>query len=212
MTESYNKNEDIIDRMRRRGWKCYVNYALIFICVAAYALTELTGGIGAEHMLSMGALYAPYVSGGEYWRLFTSMFLHFGMQHLLSNMLLLFFIGDYLERYVGHMRYALIYIGGGLAGNILSLTHGMMTGESFVAAGASGAVYAVLGGLLALLLLKKGRVEDLTLQRVFILIVLMVIVSFENSGVDAYAHMGGVAGGFLLTMLLYGSGMLLRDE
>lgn len=204
MSEEYNRNEDIIDRMRRRGWKCYVNYALIILCIGAYVLTEMTGGISSDHMLEMGAAFAPYVQAGQYWRLLTSMFLHFGLQHLLSNMLLLFFLGDYLERYVGHISYALIYIGAGLVGNILSLWHEVYSGAFYVSAGASGAVYGVLGGLLALILLHKGRVEDLTAKRVFVLIILMIIVSFQNSGVDAYAHVGGVIGGFLLTMLLYG--------
>lgn len=202
MSEQYNKNEDVIDRMRRLGWKCYVNYAMILICTAVYIYTELTGGVNVEHMLELGASYIPLIREGEYWRLFTAMFLHFGARHLLSNMFLLFFIGDYLERYVGHVRYILIYLGGGIAGNIISGLHETMSGEVYVGAGASGAVYAVLGGLLAMTALKKGKPEGLTMRKLLLLIVLMLIVGFQNGGVDGYAHFGGAVGGFLIALLL----------
>ena len=57
-------------------------------------------------MMDCGAAYAPLIESGEYYRLFTSMFLHFGIQHLINNMLLLLFLGDYLERAVGKIRYS----------------------------------------------------------------------------------------------------------
>ena len=100
-------------------------------------------------MLEHGACYTPYVlEHHEYYRLFTCMFLHFGIQHLIGNMLVLIFLGDTLEQTVGKIRYLIIYILGGLAGNLLSMYHSIQTQDFAVSAGASGAIFAVVGALI----------------------------------------------------------------
>ena len=92
--EYYSPDEDIIDRMRRRSRKSWVNYILVGINILIFLLVELTGSSeDTLHMIRWGASFTPLVEAGEYYRLFTCMFLHFGFQHLLNNMLLLFFWG-----------------------------------------------------------------------------------------------------------------------
>lgn len=95
---------------------------MIVVNVIIFFIVDLSGGSeNAVHMLNSGAANAALiVEGKEYYRLFTSMFLHFGMAHLANNMLVLFVIGDNLERAVGKARYLLIYFLSGIGGNLLS--------------------------------------------------------------------------------------------
>ena len=97
---------------------------------------ELFGSTeNASYMVEHGASYAPYIYyGKEYYRLFTAMFLHFGISHLANNMLVLFFLGDNVERAVGHWKYLVIYLLSGLAGSGLSFAHAMLSGDYAVSA------------------------------------------------------------------------------
>lgn len=164
---SYDPNEDIVDRMWKRS-KNSINLVIVVCNILVFLAVTLTGGTeSSRHMMDCGAAYAPLIESGEYYRLFTSMFLHFGIQHLINNMLLLLFLGDYLERAAGKIRYLVIYLGGGLVGNLCSYLHElslMKTGEApAVSAGASGAIFSAVGAMLVLLAFRKGRLEDLTL-------------------------------------------------
>lgn len=123
-----------------------INLVIVVCNILVFLAVTLTGGTeSSRHMMDCGAAYAPLIESGEYYRLFTSMFLHFGIQHLINNMLLLLFLGDYLERAAGKIRYLVIYLGGGLVGNLCSYLHElflMKTGEApAVSAGASGAIF-----------------------------------------------------------------------
>ena len=101
--------------------KC--NLLMVVINVAVFIILEFLGSTtDTIFMLDHGAMYEPMVTEyGEYYRLFTCMFLHFGVQHLLYNMLLLIFVGDMLERAVGKIGYLVMYLGGGILGNLLSM-------------------------------------------------------------------------------------------
>ncbi len=199
----YNPGEDAIERMLRRKDKSWVNYCLMAACLVLFLLTELTGDSeDALHMVRWGAAYTPLIREGETWRLFTCMFLHFGFQHLLNNLLLLFFLGDYVERALGKVRYLILYLGGGMAASLFSYWQDLRQGQDTVSAGASGAIFAVLGGLVALLLLNRGRLEDLTLPRVLLMAGLSLLVGFQSVGVDGFAHLGGFLAGVLLLLIL----------
>ena len=199
----YNPNEDIIDRMRHRRQKSVVNYLLVAANVLIFFLLELTGGSeNTDHMIRWGAAYTTLIRQGEYYRLFTSMFLHFGLQHLLNNMLLLFFLGDYMERFLGKVRYLVLYLLGGFLAGLFSYWVEIRQGREVVSAGASGAIFALLGGLVVLLLLNRGRLEDLSLPRVLLMAALSLLVGFQSAGVDAMAHLGGFLAGAGLTMVL----------
>ena len=117
---------------------------IVFFALSFFGMTE-----DAEYMLEHGAMYVPYMLEGEgYYRLFTSMFLHFGIDHLANNMVMLGAIGWNLEYEIGKIKFLIIYLGSGLAGNILSAFGDLMTGEYAVSAGASGAVFGIIGALL----------------------------------------------------------------
>lgn len=172
--------------------------ALVFIAV------EMTGGTeNLGHMLMCGAAYTPLVMDGEIYRIFTCMFLHFGVQHLANNMLLLFVLGGRLERAVGKLRFLLIFLLGGMGGNILSLFLELQDGEFAVSAGASGAVFAVMGAMIYVVLRHKGRMEDLSVRQILIMAALSLYFGFTSGGVDNVAHVGGLICGFVLAVILY---------
>lgn len=154
-------------------------------------------------MLSHGACFTPAILQGEYYRLFTGMFLHFGLPHLVYNMICLIFLGDLLEKVIGSGKYLIIYLFGGLAGNLLSMAMDMRTGEYAVSAGASGAIFAVIGALLYIIIRNKGRLGDITFQRMAMMAVLSILQGFTETGTDNAAHVGGFAAGFILAVLLY---------
>lgn len=125
-----------------------VTVLLILINTLIFLVVEFTGGSeNGQHMLDCGAAYAPLIlDQGQWYRLFSSMFLHFGAPHLINNMLVLFVLGQRLEPVTGKIKFFLIYIFGGLGGNMLSLFFDMYAGNASLSAGASGAVFAVMGG------------------------------------------------------------------
>lgn len=178
---------------------------IVSVNILIFLIVDLTGGSeNTAHMLKCGAAYTPLIlEEGEWYRLFTAMFLHFGMAHLANNMLVLFVLGGRLERTVGKVRFLMIYLLGGLAGNLLSLFLDRGSYESAVSAGASGAVFAVTGALVYVVLLHRGRVEDLSVRQILIMAVLSLYMGFTSTGVDNAAHVGGLIGGLLITALVY---------
>lgn len=187
----------------RRETKSYVNYALAAASIIAFFIVEATGSSeDVAHMLRCGAMYTPLISAGEWYRLLTGMFLHFGFAHLLGNMVSLILIGDYVERYLGHIRYLIVYICGGIISGWFSWKHEIMAGEETVSAGASGAVFAVIGALLVLVLAHKGRLEQLTLQRMLLMAAFSLYTGFRSQGVDGFAHLGGFLGGVAIAGIM----------
>lgn len=200
------KNSSPPDALERifQGPLNWVNLLIIGINVLVFVVMELQGNTqDAGFMLKWGAAYTPWILEGEWYRLFTSMFLHFGLHHLLNNMVLLLFLGDMLEEITGKWKYLIIYLAGGVAGNILSLLVDCRTGSMAVSAGASGAVFAVIGGVFVVLIKNRGKAEQISASRLLFVIVLTIYHGFQSTGVDNAAHIGGVLGGILLTFLLY---------
>lgn len=195
-------NEDIIDEMRRNP-KTWMNLLIIGINILLFVLVEATGSsLDVGHMVKWGAAYSPLIERGEVYRLFTCMYLHFGFEHLLNNMILLFFMGYYLERYVGKIGYLIIYLGGGLLGSACSWVANLTKKNGFVSAGASGAIFAVLGALVIIVWRHRGQKGNLSIRRLLIMIAFSVYVGFRSTGVDNLAHVGGLLGGALLALIL----------
>ena len=204
MQESYGKDTpDALERIFQ-GPINWMNLLMVGLNIVIFILMEMIGDTNdITFMLKCGAAYTPCILDGQWYRLFTSVFLHFGVSHLLNNMVLLLFLGDMLEEAAGKWRYLLIYLGGGLAGNIVSLLMDCRTGEMAVSAGASGAVFAVIGGIFVVLIKQKGKVENLTLSRLVFVIFLSIYHGFQSTGIDNAAHVGGLLGGIFLTFLVY---------
>lgn len=182
---------------------------IVLVVVNVLAFFGLSfGGMteDAVYMLEHGAMYVPYMlENGEYYRLFTSLFLHFGFTHLLNNMVTLVIMGRYVEPLVGKVRFLIIYFISGLGGNLLSGGIELITKDYVVSAGASGAIFGLTGALLGLTLLCRGRVGQLTSRDVLIVVVLSLYNGFTSQGVDNAAHIGGLISGFLAVLVLVGT-------
>ena len=182
-----------------------VTVALILINVLVFIAVELTGtSQNAWNVLDYGAAYTPYiVQNGEVYRLFTSMFLHFGIEHLVNNMLVLFVLGSRLEQVIGKLRFLFIYLAGGMAGNIFSLILELRNQDFSVSAGASGAVFAVMGAMIYVVIRNKGWLGDLSMRQILVMAAFSLYFGFTSSGVDNAAHIGGMIAGFVLAVLIW---------
>ena len=182
-----------------------VTFILILINVLVFLVSDLTGySQDVMHMLDLGAAYTPLITeGGEVYRLFTSMFLHFGIAHLLNNMLVLFVLGSRLERAAGKIRFLVIYLLGGVAGNVISLLLELDRGDYYVSAGASGAAFAVMGAMIYIVVRNRGWLEDLSWRQIVVMALFSLYFGFASSGVDNAAHVGGLISGGILAVILY---------
>ncbi len=188
-----------------------VTLALVLINIAVYVVLEIIGDTAdAQFMVEHGAVYTPMVMEGQYWRLFSSMFLHFGFEHLAYNMFSLFFLGDILESIVGPVRYLVIYLLGVLGGNLVSLFMSIQSGNYKVSAGASGAIFTVMGAFFYVALRNRKSFGADGMRRLLLMIVLMVMQGLVDRGVDQSAHMGGLVSGFVLGIVLYHPKAVLR--
>nr|WP_294492833.1 rhomboid family intramembrane serine protease [uncultured Mediterraneibacter sp.] len=189
----------------RRKPEAICTVVLIGINVAVFFILSLLGDTeDAVFMIDHGAMYEELViQEQEYYRIFTCIFLHFGIEHLLNNMVMLGALGWNLETETGKWRFLLIYFGSGIMGNLLSLWHNAVTGEHVVSAGASGAIFGLMGALLYVVIVNRGRLGRLSGRGMLIMIALSLYFGFVSSGVDNLAHVGGLVCGFLLAMPLY---------
>lgn len=202
MRQSYQ--DDNLDALERifQGPINWMNLLMIGLNVIIYLVAiKIRNSESAVDLIHYGASYVPAILDGEWYRLVTSMFLHYDLEHLINNMLLLLFIGDWIEDLAGKWKYLLIYIGGGFAGNILSFLWDIRTAEYYYSVGASGAVYAVIGAFLVVLLKNKGRMQGVTASRVGVVLLLTIHHGLQSVGIDNAAHIGGAVGGMLLALI-----------
>lgn len=186
--------------------RSYVNTALVACNVIVFIVLELMGSTqDSWFMVNHGASFAPYILAGgkEYMRLLYSVFLHFGPEHLFHNMIGLFFIGDNLERAMGHARYLIFYLLCGVGASVCSMTVHAFAEPFTVSAGASGAICGVVGGLLWVVMANRGRLEEMTTGRVAFLIFYLIYGGLQSTGVDNIAHISGALLGFILAWILY---------
>ena len=178
---------------------------IIVINVAVFLILSLFGDTEDDvFMLQHGAMYEPMVTQQhEFYRIFTSMFLHFGITHLLNNMVLLGALGWNLELEIGKMRFLIIYLVSGIGGNLLSLYFGISAETYAVSAGASGAIFGLMGALLYVVIANRGRLGRLSGRGMLFMVILSLYFGFTSSGVDNWAHIGGLITGFVMAVILY---------
>lgn len=181
-----------------------MTWLLLAANVVLFLLTELQGGsTAADVLIRLGAMESWLIASGEYWRLFSAMFLHSGLIHLGFNVIGLLIFGNQLERLYGYARFLAIYILAGLAGSITSYAFNLSSAPHAIGVGASGAVFGILGALVAFFLSNRNLLGEMgrhTLTGLLALAAINLVVGFVMPGIDNFAHMGGFAGGFLLGM------------
>jgi membrane associated rhomboid family serine protease len=175
----------------------YVTKALVALNVGVYLVELAAGGTidgTGNRIYYDGALYGPVVAAGDWWRLLTAAFLHYGPIHLAMNMLALWWFGQPLEHALGRGRFLLLYLVSGVAGSAGAL---LLTPLS-VTVGASGAIFGILGA--ALILERRGAMvfggQALTM------IVINLVFTFAVGGISIGGHIGGLAGGALCMLAL----------
>ena len=169
--------------------------AIVFIATLIAGAEWITP-VG-KMQIAWGSNFAPYTTEGEWWRLFTSMFIHFGLPHLAFNMLALAMFGPLVERLYGSVNYLLIYIVAGIGGGLASVAWQ----PNINSAGASGAIFGILGALLAAQL-RAGDTFPTDILRPLRTTALLFLgaslyAGFRFPGIDNAAHLGGVSSGFL---------------
>ena len=161
-------------------------------------MTDLGGRLGEDIYIGAGSYYPFIVEGGEWYRLLTACFIHSGIDHLAGNMIALGVYGYRLESRLGHVRMLLLYLAAGLASTAGSLFLNHYLGDDFFSIGASGAIFGVLGALIAVLIREGGRQDGVGLAQLVAAAVIMIVIGLSNEHVDQFGHLFGLLAGFLL--------------
>jgi len=173
--------------------------SVVFLVMTALGVGFLGGR--ADEYLRFGANFAPLTTSGDWWRLLTCTFVHFGILHLAFNMWALWDSGQLAERLFGNAWFAALYLFAGTAGSLAS----MLWSQRVISAGASGAVFGVFGALLAYMTMQRGAIPPATFNRLRISTSVFVTYSlfygFVQAGIDNAAHLGGLIGGFAIGLI-----------
>ena len=152
--------------------------------------------------LRFGAIYPPLILyGGQWYRLFTAMFIHFGFAHFAANSMALLIFGTRIERYFGRAWFIAVYVSTGIAGSLASLFF-----SRAYSAGASGAIYGLVGFIFVYTRLSKRTIEFINWYVMFIYIGIGISMGFTQTGIDNFAHLGGLFAGAALGVGYYVKG------
>ncbi len=171
------------------------------ILVVVFVVETLAGGSeNTSVLVNLGANVGPLVTTGEYWRLFTANFLHIGLLHLAFNLYALYIVGTEAEMFYGPWRFLVIYLLSGLSGALASytFTYGL-------SAGASTAIFGLIGTLFAFFTRNRavfGEMSRTRLSNLIIVIIINLFYGLSVSAIDNWGHAGGFVGGFILGWLL----------
>lgn len=199
IAEEERDAKEIDAAMNLSGSNLYVTYAIIAINVLVFILMIMNGaGLfdpnGYVH-LKWGSNYGPLTLSGDWWRLLTNIFIHFGIIHLAMNMYCLYTVGVYLEPMLGKIKYAAVYICTGVLASVVSLWWHTEPANS---AGASGPVFGVYGVFFALLTsnLIPKKIRQPLLQSIAIFVGYNLLYGLKG-GIDNSAHIGGLLSGLV---------------
>jgi len=194
--------------------KTPITYIIVAINIIVFIVLEIMGDTtNGIFMLYNGAMNPDYIlDNGEWYRLFTSTFMHFGIEHLANNMLLLFLLGQIFEEAVGPTRFLGIYLGAGLTGSFLSFFYMCLMGQNDIVAGASGAIFGIIGGMIVVILVNRGKYQGISTRRMLFMAVLTLYFGFATSGTDNVGHVGGLVAGIILTFLSYGLTTIIKRK
>jgi len=185
---------------RTENFKQYTKYypvvsTLIAINLVLYVITILPG-IGTL-VINYGTQLNFRVENGEWWRIFSAMFLHANFSYVFFNMFSLFLFGPELEKIAGKARFITIYLLSGIVGNMATY---LLYESSYGSLGASGAIFGIFGAFGALVYYTR-RTMPMLRKLILPIIIISVIMTFLQPDVNVYAHLGGLVTGFLLGLI-----------
>ncbi len=188
----------------QQGFRMTICKGIVFICIGIFLYCDLiASGSVLDKLYGFGALYGPaVVQDGEYYRLLTYMFLHMGLNHLANNMILIFFLGEELERALGKWRFFFLYFSSGIVAGIVSIVYNILDGNLVSSVGASGAGFGLIGATVCLLLADKRQRGTAFVKRVILFAAVSLYAGFSEQGIDNAAHVGGLLAGAAVTALL----------
>ena len=179
--------------MSKSSKKYMPTYIIIALNIIFYVYTSIIGGdfitTGDRAILLFGQVNYFVIYYGWYWQLFTSMFVHVSIVHLLGNMFFLLIFGLRAEELFSLKEYLLIYFLSGLTGNLLTLLFGL----DMVSAGASGAIFGMFGACIIYVRRAIGQSIISALLYAFFLFMIS-----SGPSVNVFAHLGGLAVGLLI--------------
>ena len=206
LEEIIQKTEDVNIKTQKKN-KIYedifkpknpiITNIIMFTCILyfIFMVFNTNGNLSALNLIKHGANYQPYIKAGEWYRLFSCIFVHASILHLLLNMYALKIIGSQVESYLGKLRYVVVFIVSGLIGSLFSaiFTKG-------VSVGASGAIFGVLGSLLYFTYHYRIILGNSLKYEILPVVLFNLIIGLFIPGVDISAHIGGLIGGIFTTM------------
>lgn len=204
------RNNQIRQRPREKyPYLTPVNTGIVLLNAVIFLILSVLGDTeDGAFMYLHGAMYPDAVfDSGEWYRLLTSSFLHFGISHLVNNMVMLFCLGSYLEKAFGRIKYAVFYAAVCVFSSLASSWWMLQQDSPAVSGGASGAIFGIIGALLWIILRNHGRFRDMDLRRFMIMLALSLYYGFTTADVDNAAHIGGLIFGFLLGILMAPRGL-----
>lgn len=199
LTEDMNQNTMKKEKKLEKIFspkKPVVTYILIVLNLMVFLYGVLHGN---DELINMFGNNYELVQNGEFYRLFTCMFVHADILHILFNMIALYSIGPVVERYYGKSKFLLIYLVSGLLGSIFSGV--FMTADS-ISIGASGAIFGLLGSICYFTYYYRATLQGILRGSIMPVIIINLVIGFLSTSIDLSAHIGGLIGGILISMAI----------
>ena len=199
LTEDMNQNTMKKEKKLEKIFspkKPVITYILIVLNLMVFLYGVLHGN---DELINMFGNNYELVQNGEFYRLFTCMFVHADILHILFNMIALYSIGPVVERYYGKSKFLLIYLVSGLLGSIFSGV--FMTADS-ISIGASGAIFGLLGSICYFTYYYRATLQGILRGSIMPVIIINLVIGFLSSSIDLSAHIGGLIGGILISMAI----------
>lgn len=195
MNETTMKNEKKLAKIFSPK-KPIITYSLIIINTLIFLLS-LFNIVNIDDMYMMFGANYELVASGEFYRLFTCMFFHADLLHLIFNMYALYVLGTRVERYYGSKRYIVLYLISGLVASLFSC---VFNNINVISIGASGAIFGLFGSIAYFTYHYRGTLREFLTSGIIPTLLLNLIIGFANTGIDMAAHIGGIIGGLLIAM------------
>ena len=199
ITSDINKhNREDASRMEKifKNKGTYITYFLILVNVIFYFVPLILGQY--ENVVWYYSVHGPSIRAGQYYRLLTGIFLHGSILHLFFNCYALYVIGSQIENFLGRIKYLIIYLFSGLIGSLFSISFSGGAGS----VGASGAIFGLMGAMLYFGYYYRVYLGNVVKSQLLPLILLNLGMGFVLSGIDNFAHIGGLIGGIMMTHAL----------